>query len=481
MSDQKRWRKAAIAYLLTGMLVGSAVLAAGLAPGVQPQQGAERAYQEMAARDYKAAIQDFQKALTEAPSNSQWRKDLGYAEVAAGLPWEARKEFETVYREHPEELGIALELAYLLQQQHEDDAAVRYFAAAAKSTDAKISKSARAALANLDASLLHARKQKAYDLLAQGHRAEAIRLFEEVREADSADATTTLQLGYLYDAAGDLPKAREMFQAARYNPDPAVSVKASAALAEVQRQSAWWFGTVYAAPFYESRFANQINPLNTKIGLRPSTYLQPYFGLRFTRDIRSTTGTLPQIFSDNSAVFSLGVQSTILGHGTNLYAEAGTALSLLDRPHQGRAVPDYRAGVTWFQPWGVSLARAALLNERGISLTGSAYGDVGFYSRYQHNVIGYLQLREGLNLPTGRVLPIQVLAAVNLVRDSNGNFYNNVVEAGPEVRLAPFRRLPDLQIEAEYLRGFYAVHDPVNPYGPRYGDCRLFLIWSKHF
>jgi len=481
MSDLKCRIQAVIAYVLAGMLLGSAVLAAGQAPTVHAQQAAERAYRELAAQDYQAAIGDFRKALAEAPSNSQWRKDLGYAEAAAGLIQEAEKEFETVYHQHPEEMGIALELAYLSQKRREDSAAESYFRAAAKSTDMKISKPAQAALANLDASLLQARKQKAYDLLAQGHHAEALRLFEQLHEADSGDATTTLQLGYLYQAAGDLAKARELFEAERDDPDPAVSVKAAAALAEVERQSAWWFGTVYTAPFYQSHFSNQINALNSKIGLRPSPYLQIYLGLRFTRDIRSTTGTLPQIFSDNSAVFSLGVQSPILGHGTNMYAEAGTALNLLDHTTQARALPDYRAGVTWFQSWGLSLAQAAQLNERRLSLTGSAYGDVGFYSRYQHNVIGYLQLREGVNLPTARVLPIQVLAAVNLVKDSNGNFYNNVVEAGPEVSFAPFRRLPGLHLETQYLRGFYAVHDPTNPYRPRYGDCRVFLIWSKDF
>ena len=144
-------------------------------------------------------------------------------------------------------------------------------------------------------------------------------------------------------------------------------------------------------------------------------------------------------------------------------------------------MPDYRAGLTWFRPWGVSLAQAAQLDPHRLCLTGSAYADAGFYSRYQHNVIGYLQIREGLNLPTARVLPMQVLAAVNVVRDSNRNFYNNVVEAGPDVRVAPFRHLPNLQLEAQYLRGFYAVHDPANPYRPRYGDFRLFVIWSKYF
>ena len=66
------------------------------------------------------------------------------------------------------------------------------------------------------------------------------------------------------------------------------------------------------------------------------------------------------------------------------------------------------------------------------------------------------------------------------MKDSNGDFYDNVAEVGPEVRVALFRRLPQLQVRATYLRGFYTIHDSANPYGARYGDLRFFLVWSKY-
>ncbi|MEJ2009742.1 MAG: tetratricopeptide repeat protein [Acidobacteriota bacterium] len=386
-----------------------------------------------------------------------------------------------VYRDHPERLGIALELGYLYHQLQDSAAAEEYFAAAESSADPEVSQPARLALQNLRASELQEQKQKAYDLLDQGHRKAALNLFEQVHVADPSDSARTLQLGYLYQSLGKWAKAREMFAAERHNQDPQVSGEATAALTEVNRQSAWWFASAYVAPFYESRFANQVNPIEFKLGVRPTRYLQPYLGMRFTRDLRSTSGTLPVIYSDNSNVFSVGLQSPILGHGTNLYAEAGTAVSLMSQPIQGRAVPDYRAGITWYKPWETSLAEAAKKRSHGVSLTGNAYSDISFYSRYNDNVIGYLQIREGVNLPTAHMFPIELLAAINVVRDSNGDFYNNVVEAGPAVRIAPFRRLLDLQFEVDYLRGFYTVHDPSNPYGPRYGDARVFLIWSKDF
>jgi tetratricopeptide (TPR) repeat protein len=454
---------------------------AGQSTEVPGLAAANDAYHQMSMKQYKAAILEFRKALAGDPSNADWRKGLAYAELAASSPQDAASDFERVYRDHPEQLRIALELGYVYLQLHDNGRAEKYFAAAASSVDPEISQPARLALQNLRDSEMQARKQRAYDLLGQGDPKAALNLFEQVHAADPRDSAITMQLGYLYQSEGKFAKAREMFESERYGPDPQVNSKAASALEEVNRQSAWWFGSAYAAPFYESRFANQINPMNFKVGLRTSRYLQPYLGMRFTRDIRSTNGTLPVIYSDNSDVFSVGLQSPVLGHGTNLYAEAGTAVSLMGRPVQGRAVPDYRAGITWYKPWETSLAEAAREKSHSFSPTGSAYSDISYYSRYDRNVIGYLQIRQGVNLPTAHLLPIQILAAINVVRDSNGDFYNNVVEGGPGVRLAPFRRLLNLQFEVDYLRGFYTAHDPSNPYGSHYGDFRVFLIWSKDF
>ena len=321
------------------------------------------------------------------------------------------------------------------------------------------------------------RKDLAFTYLAAGLAESAVAEFARVYADHPEDTGVALQLGYLYAAAGKGKEAREMFIAARQDADPKLAAQAKAALNEVSRDSRPWFASVYAAPFYQSRFSNQVNPLTAKIGLKPSPYFQPYVGLRFSRDVRSRSGTLPQIFSDNSAVVSGGVQSSLRNTGAMIYGEAGTALSLTG---ERRAVPDYRAGISWFKPWGSGLMR----DERSrpaISWTGSLYADAAFYSRYNRNVIAFLQLREGITLPTTRVLPAQILVAINLVKDSRAYFYNNVVEAGPALRIAPVHQWPALSVEAQYLRGFYMTHDSANPYGPRYGDFRIFLIWSKTF
>ena len=192
--------------------------------------------------------------------------------------------------------------------------------------------------------------------------------------------------------------------------------------------------------------------------------------------MRSQAGELPQIYSDNSAVISIGIQSALGKTGLIAYAEAGTAVHLISQ--RPRAASDYRVGIVWSRPWGAGMF-AADNQGQTVSLTGSAYADAGYYTRYNHDFIGNVQIREGINLPILRALPMQLLAATNLIRDSNGNFYNNVVEVGPILRVAPFHHLPSLTLETQYLRGFYTTHDPANPYGPRYSDVRIFLIWSK--
>jgi tetratricopeptide (TPR) repeat protein len=448
---------------------------AGASPGIA---AAEQAYREVAAKDYAGAVRNFRTALAADPSNLRWRNDLAYACLSAGALGDAAAEFERSYSADPDDFGVALQLGYIFQQLHREGDAKKYFEIVARGADDALAGQARMALVNLRASYVRERKQKAYDLLAQKRTSEAIGTFESVHGDDPSDASVALQLGYLYAAAGRADKARQLFTAASANPDPKIAAQAQAGLDEVRRDTKPWFASFYAAPFYQSRFSNEINPANAKIGLNVSRYFQPYFGVRFSRDIRSRAGTLPEIYSDNSSVFSIGIQSVLANTGAVFYAEAGTALNLVGtRP---RAASDYRAGAYWSRSWGGGLIPPASASH-SMAWIGSLYADAGFYSRYAHNVIGSVQFREGLRLPTGRALPIALLGAVNLVKDSNGNFYNNIVETGPALRVSPVRQMPSLSLEIQYLRGFYTIHDPGNPYEPRYGDFRVFLIWSKNF
>ncbi len=471
------------ALLILGLFFSLAVPGFSQTRTVPALSPAQQAYQELAGKNYGAALDLFLKALEADPGNTPLRKDLAYVYVQQGSWLSAAGQFETIYRAHPEDLATALELGFLYNRMKRDGLSAEYFKAATQSQDPKISESACHALKNLRDDTIRTRKEQGYELLRQNRRSEAILVFEEVYRQDPHDYSTVMQLGYLYDAEGHKKQAERMFRAAADSSNLQLAEQGRSALRAMHGIESAWFGSLYFAPFYTSRFGNEINSLNAKLGLLPSQYFQPYIGLRLTRDTRSQTGRLPVIFSDNTAVVSLGVQSRPFGRTAVVYAEAGTALSLLGDPQHGRAIPDYRAGVSWFKPWGLGLTQAIRETSRRAALFGEAYSDVTYYSRYAQNVIGYFQMKEGLTLAQKRVLPLQVFAAVNLIKDSKSDFYNNVVEFGPGLRFVPLRKLPMLQIQAQYLRGYYMtegnrIH---NPYGPNYNDYRLFLIWAKYF
>ena len=250
-------------------------------PATESPSGAEaadRGYAEVAAQNFTVAIKDFREALAEDPSNAVWRNDLGFACLSAGLPEDAAAEFTRVYSEHPEELEVALQLGFLSRQLHRDEDAAKYFGEAARSANPELSTNARKALADLRAARMVDRKQKAYDSLAANRGSGAIANFESIHADDPSDVNVTLQLAYLYAAAGKKMEAREMFAAADRDSDPTIVTQANAGLQEIRRDTQFWFASFYAAPFYQSRFSNEINTLDAKIGLVPSRYFQPYVG-----------------------------------------------------------------------------------------------------------------------------------------------------------------------------------------------------------
>jgi tetratricopeptide (TPR) repeat protein len=482
MNSRQRSKKSyfAVAVLLAFGSFGTLQLAAQTQE-VPGSQLADRAYQELTAKNYQGAIDNFNAALFANPSNSRWRKDLGYAYKSADKASLAVREFQVVFKDNPQDLMMALELGYLSEGLHNEGAAEAYYKQATASADEDVSKPARVALANLQAAQVWARKKQAFDLLAENRRTEATSLFEKLHEADPTDGATTLQLGYIYLDAGETQKARQMFVAGRTNQNPEIALRARQGLSEVDQRTARWFTSMYASSSFQSRFSNTTNVLNAKSGMKVG-FLEPYVGMRFARDTRSKAGILPEIYSDNSAVIGGGLQSRIPASGITLYAEAGAAFDMLAGSVWKNPKQDYRGGADWFAEWGESIQETVRNNSSGFSMIGSGYSDVSYYTRYNHNVIGYLQFRQGVNLPTTKFLPMQVLAAVNGVKDSKKAFYNNIVEVAPVIRIAPIRPLPDFQIEAQYVRGYYVLrNDGTNPYGSNYEDFRVTLTWGTAF
>jgi hypothetical protein len=109
-------------------------------------------------------------------------------------------------------------------------------------------------------------------------------------------------------------------------------------------------------------------------------------------------------------------------------------------------------------------------------------GTVGFYSRYCDNVIGDLTLREGFRIWDDGSSVLSAYWPIHVLKDTNRDFYNNLVEGGLGLELQPILRI-NLKLRAELIHGVYfgiTGRDP-NPYGPDYNDFRLTLLYSARF
>ena len=164
-----------------------------------------------------------------------------------------------------------------------------------------------------------------------------------------------------------------------------------------------------------------------------------------------------------------------------VYGEAGLAYNLMPNSLATvKARTDFRLGTYYSRIWGKRTANDEV--RFPFNPVGEMYFDVSYYSRFRHNVIGYLQAREGLRVLQARQTSLEAYGRFNLVKDSGHDFYNNIAETGVGLGFVPKQKW-GIKLTAEYLRGFYfgsSRRGEPNPYASRYGDFRLALIFGKY-
>jgi hypothetical protein len=109
-----------------------------------------------------------------------------------------------------------------------------------------------------------------------------------------------------------------------------------------------------------------------------------------------------------------------------------------------------------------------------MTLCHDLYASVTYINRFQHDVIGFARGRSSLSFGVTGPVEWQLTGELRVAKDSNGEFYNNFVDAGlgPRLRLlAPFRF--DLMF-APHLGSYFGEHhlDPA-PDPLHYVDLRL--------
>lgn len=317
-------------------------------------------------------------------------------------------------------------------------------------------------------------RQLGYVLISLKRTREAITAFEGIAKTTSGlTPVDHLALGYLYDDVGREKSALAAFKAASLAEDTVVSIPARRALRVKQGPGTSYFSEGYIAPFYQTRFKNTIATGFTRLGIESgSSWGQAlYTSLRVTRDSKSSGGLQSRVLSDNAAILAGGVRVRPARGPIWLYAEAGGARSLLSGA-ENSWTRDIRAGAY------VILAHELQLGDgSNVRLLTDLSGDVSWYERFDKNVIGYMQLREGFRVGSLATKAVDFFARGWVGYDSRADFFNRAAEIGGGVALRPGHGFVFL---AEGIAGRYIMQPPAAT-NRRYQDWRFTAVygWRK--
>lgn len=298
-----------------------------------------------------------------------------------------------------------------------------------------------------------------YSYSASGESAKAAEAFARALKLSGNDPLLALQAGYAYDSSGNKSQAEKLFEAAMDTKNASIYGKACRASnydgpLYRKRLPNPWYLTFYADNFYESRISDAIFPIKIRFGRYVDTAhrISVYSYFHFNDDLRSRGGVLPAIYNDNYAGLGVGVDwFPFLNRSLRLFAETGIDYNLLDseRPLWRN---DTTAGAEFYQAWG-SHNGCGLHATWPLRSFGDAYVSMAYYTRY-NDAIGQVVLRQGVRLFNYHMSAISAYLKLNLVGDSRGVYYNNIVEIGPGLSWRPDQRWP-LSLRAEYLFGSY--------------------------
>lgn len=341
---------------------------------------------------------------------------------------------------------------------------------------------------DLDPNNLLTLKQIGFLELEEGNLREATASFEAARALAPRDYYLALQLGYLYQRQGDGAKAEKAFRAAEASPDEKIRSDAGNALHNSLSDRRTWYFDLYGSPMYTSRFENGIAIFQSRLGWKPSAEMPIsfYLGGQVTRDTLSKGGTLPIIFSDNVGLVGLGIQLQPRRSHFSLRAEENLAVPLINGgTYNYDARGDFRVIGSYYNLFPGKLRGPMGLitfdRLKGERLFSDIDGSAGYYSRYDHNGILYLQNREGLRLWSMGPSQVSGYLKYFVVKDTHRDFYNNLGEGGGGVEFRPNKRA-NVGFRAEFLRGaYFGIARQPNPYRPNYNDVRVMLIFGRRF
>ena len=417
---------------------------------------------------------EFRRALELDPGNTRLRRELAYLLLEVKQPEAALREFEIIVEPDPNDLLSAAQLAFLYLERGNAADAVELLEKVRQSDDDEVVRKAEEMLRRLREAHARPHRHLAEKSLQLSYLNEARRLFLRAYEANPHDHSVALKLGVVHNLMKRDRQAIRWFRIASESPDPKVAEFAQQSYRNLAPQFQRVTTTLWTYPLFSSRYKTlfQYAQLKTEFRL-DHVPIRPYLSLRFVGDLRQRTSEpSPQFLSESSLIAGFGLRTPTF-RGATLWAEAGESFHYLGHRPAGvpRAGPDYRGGLNWFRSFGATLGGG----RRG-PFTETNFDGV-FISRFDNNVIGYWQLRPGYRLPDRGRLKMQVFASLNVTVDRQRTYWANFVEFGPGVRFQVSGISPPMDFTIQLLRGVHLVND-FNPRRPNYYDIRAAIWYS---
>jgi len=406
---------------------------------------------------------EFRRALDLDPANFGMRRELIFLLLEVKQTDEAERELRILTDMAPQDMLAAAQLGFLLLAGQDRAGAMVYLDRVLKSGDPELVARVKAALKTApelkqrsavptQPVSAKAMGQRSY---AKAYMQDAARYLEVAHETDPADDEVMLMLGWVYNVLQQDQIALGWFDQARRSPDRRIASEAGRAYHNLRPGFARWRFTVWALPFYSTRWDDLFSYGQIKAEYRLGKLpFRPYVSVRFLGDVRAgipveTRGAQPVCcLSEKSFVTGVGVE-TRYWHRAMAWAEAGAAIRYSSIPDTGFRVQDYRAGVSYSRGWG------SLLGSESPGFFAESHDDAVFVSRFGNDTIAYSQNQAGYTVRPLAGLRVQLYGNANLTVDSKRQPWANFAEAGPGLRFRWASMPPALVFTVNALRGVY--------------------------
>lgn len=300
-------------------------------------------------------------------------------------------------------------------------------------------------------------KQLGYIYLDLKQQRQALAAFRRAYAINPKDDELSLQIAYVLQSLGDNRGSARQFFTTIGSPTPSIASKSCKGYSTLRGLPNRllpkpFFGEIYFAPEYNSRYRLGTFPLQMRLGvtLMDNPQLEAYLSLRSNWDNRSgVTGAGSQIYNDNVAVFAAGLRlKPFASIPLFVFIESGTAYDITYRLRP-RWREDTRAGFQFYKEWNTELLCDA--TQFRIRPVADVYADGIYYTRYDGNVLFFGRFRPGLRLFETATYAIDSyvnLAISSDTQNAAGNRYQEI-GAGVAFRLYdPIR----INLRAEFVR-----------------------------